>query len=184
MELPQATNTTSNRQSVLLPDPSGAGQDSTLCEGSEGGLFRGKRFLLVGFAAETEAQLSELIMENSGKILVGRFRAVAHYAIVPLLGCDVEATVDEVATDTWLVSFWINKMYGYVCYLVVLKCVCVQAMCVEQQSVLPLASHPLFTPLTIREGFTPLKDCVLSVSQFTGAERDSLIQLAKHLGAR
>ncbi|XP_056595017.1 DNA topoisomerase 2-binding protein 1 isoform X2 [Triplophysa dalaica] len=159
VELPQAANTTSNRQSVLLPDPPAAGQDSTMCEGSEGGFFRGKRFLLVGFAAETEAQLSELIMENSGKILVGRSRAVAHYAIVPLLGCDVEATVDEVATDTWL------------------------AMCVEQQSVLPLASHPLFTPLTIREGFTPLKDCVLSVSQFTGAERDSLIQLAKHLGA-
>lgn len=57
-------------------------------------------------------------------------------------------------------------------------------MCVEQQCVLPLASHPLFTPVTVREGFSPLKDCVLSVSQFTGAERESLIQLAKHLGAR
>lgn len=57
-------------------------------------------------------------------------------------------------------------------------------MCVEQQSVLALSSHPLFTPVTMREGFSPLKDCVLSVSQFTGAERDSLIQLAKHLGAR
>lgn len=154
--LPQAANTTISRQSFLLPT---TGQDSTMCESSEGGLFRGKRFLLVGFGAEVEAQLSELIMENSGKILVGRSRAVAHYAIVPLLGCDVEATVDEVATDTWL------------------------AMCVEQQSVLPLASHPLFTPVTVREGFSPLKDCVLSVSQFTGAERESLIQLAKHLGA-
>lgn len=107
VELPQAANTTTST-SVLLPDPPAAGQDSTVCEASEGGLFRGKRFLLVGFGAEAEAQLSELIMENSGKILVGRSRAVAHYAIVPLLGCDVEATVDEVATDTWLVSVWIN----------------------------------------------------------------------------
>nr|XP_055037892.1 DNA topoisomerase 2-binding protein 1 [Misgurnus anguillicaudatus]XP_055037894.1 DNA topoisomerase 2-binding protein 1 [Misgurnus anguillicaudatus] len=159
VELPQAANSTTGRQSILLPDPPTIGQDSTMCEASEGGLFSGKRFLLVGFGAEAEAQLSELIMENSGKILVGRSRAVAHYAIVPLLGCDVEATVDEVATDTWL------------------------AMCVEQQSVLALSSHPLFTPVTMREGFSPLKDCVLSVSQFTGAERDSLIQLAKHLGA-
>ncbi|KTG28176.1 hypothetical protein cypCar_00019978 [Cyprinus carpio] len=159
VELPQPSNSTSSRQSILLPEPPPAGKDSTLVETSEGGLFAGKRFILVGFGADTEAQLSELVMENSGKILVGRSRAVGHYAIVPLLGCDVEATVDEVATDTWLV------------------------MCVEQQCVLPLASHPLFTPVAVREGFSPLKDCVLSVSQFTGAERDALIQLAKHLGA-
>uniref|UniRef100_A0A8C1I1I0 DNA topoisomerase II binding protein 1 n=1 Tax=Cyprinus carpio carpio TaxID=630221 RepID=A0A8C1I1I0_CYPCA len=159
VEHPQASNSTSSRQSVLLPEPPSAGKDSTLVETSVGGLFTGKRFILVGFGAEAEAQLSELVMENAGKILVGRSRAVAHYAIVPLLGCDVEATVDEVATDTWL------------------------AMCVEQQCVLPLPSHPLFTPVAVREGFSPLKDCVLSVSQFTGAERESLIQLAKHLGA-
>uniref|UniRef100_A0A672T6J6 BRCT domain-containing protein n=1 Tax=Sinocyclocheilus grahami TaxID=75366 RepID=A0A672T6J6_SINGR len=152
VELPQATNSTSSRQSVLLPEPPPAVKDSTLVETSVGGLFAGKRFILVGFGAESEAQLSELVMENAGKILVGRSRAVAHYAIVPLLGCDVEATVDEVATDTWL-------------------------------CVLPLPSHPLFTPVAVREGFSALKDCVLSVSQFTGAERESLIQLAKHLGA-
>lgn len=87
----------------MLPEPPSAGKDSTLVETSVGGLFTGKRFILVGFGAEAEAQLSELVMENAGKILVGRSRAVAHYAIVPLLGCDVEATVDEVATDTWLV---------------------------------------------------------------------------------
>uniref|UniRef100_A0A8C1ZJS6 DNA topoisomerase II binding protein 1 n=1 Tax=Cyprinus carpio TaxID=7962 RepID=A0A8C1ZJS6_CYPCA len=159
VELPQASNSTSSRQSILLPEPPPAGKDSTLVETSVGGIFTGKRFILVGFGAEAEAQLSELVMENAGKILVGRSRAVAHYAIVPLLGCDVEATVDEVATDTWL------------------------AMCVEQQCVLPLPSHPLFTPVAVREGFSPLKECVLSVSQFTGAERESLIQLAKHLGA-
>lgn len=130
VELPQAARSTISRQSVLIPDPPAAGQDSTMCESSEGGLFRGKRFLLVGFGTEAETQLSELIMENSGKILVGRSRAVAHYAIVPLLGCDVEATVDEVVTDTWLVRFWINKIVGYVCYLVVLKYVCVYRLCV------------------------------------------------------
>ncbi|XP_051542504.1 DNA topoisomerase 2-binding protein 1-A-like [Myxocyprinus asiaticus] len=159
VELLQAANCTSSRQSILLPEPPAVEQASTMVDASEGGLFSGKRFLLVGFGAEAEAQLSELVLENSGKILVGRSRAVAHYAIVPLLGCDVDATVDEVATDSWL------------------------AMCVEQQCVLPLASHPLFTPVAVREGFSPLKDCVLSVSQFTGAERESLIQLAKHLGA-
>lgn len=34
------------------------------------------------------------------------------------------------------------------------------------------------------DGCFPLKDCILSVSQFTGAERESLVELAKHLGAK
>ncbi|KAM4544166.1 DNA topoisomerase 2-binding protein 1 isoform 1-T2 [Fundulus diaphanus] len=123
------------------------------------GLFAGRSFLLVGFGSEAEDQLSALLKEHGGKVLTGRNRAVADFAVVPQLGCTVEATVDEVVTDTWL------------------------AVCVEKESVLPLSSNPLFTPVPVREGYFPLKDCVLSVSQFTGAERESLVELAKHLGA-
>lgn len=78
--------------------------DSTLQEPSEAGLFFGKCFLLVGFSTEAEAQLSLLVTENGGRVLMGRTRVVADYAVVPLLGCSVEATVDEVVTDTWLVG--------------------------------------------------------------------------------
>ncbi|XP_037829239.1 DNA topoisomerase 2-binding protein 1 isoform X2 [Kryptolebias marmoratus] len=130
-------------------------QDSTLQEG----LFSGKTFLLVGFGTEAEAQLSMLVTEQGGKVLMGHTRVVADYAVVPLLGCSVEATVDEVVTDTWL------------------------AMCAEKECLLELSSNPLFTPVPVREEHFPLKDCVLSVSQFTGAERESLVDLAKHLGA-
>ncbi|XP_023806147.1 DNA topoisomerase 2-binding protein 1 isoform X1 [Oryzias latipes] len=137
----------------------GPEQDSALQEFSETGLFSGKSFLFVGFGVEAEAQLSTLVIEHGGKVLAGRCRAVADYAVVPLLGCSVEATVDEVVTDTWL------------------------AMCVEKECVLLLSSNPLFTPVAVREGCFPLEGCVLSVSQFIGAERESLIQLAKHVGA-
>uniref|UniRef100_A0A7N6FEK2 BRCT domain-containing protein n=1 Tax=Anabas testudineus TaxID=64144 RepID=A0A7N6FEK2_ANATE len=126
----------------------------TMQEASEAGLFVGKCFLLVGFSTEAEAQLSQVVTENGGRVLMGRTRLVADYAVVPLLGCFVEATVDEVVTDTWLV-----------------RCV------------LQLSSNPLFTPVSMIDGRFPLKDCVLSVSQFTGAERESLVDLAKHLGA-
>ncbi|KAL1006923.1 hypothetical protein UPYG_G00078930 [Umbra pygmaea] len=169
---PPAGSISHRRQSSMAPEPqpdvsapdlsidaAGLGSDSTLQEASQGGLFAGKRFLLVGFEADAEAQLSMLVTENCGKVLLGRTRAVADYAVVPLLGCEVEATVDEVVTDTWL------------------------AMCVEQQCVLKLDSHPLFSPVPVMEGHSPLRDCVLSVSQFTGAERESLVELAKHLGA-
>ncbi|CAJ1082591.1 DNA topoisomerase 2-binding protein 1 [Xyrichtys novacula] len=133
--------------------------ESMLQEASEAGLFFGKSFLLLGFGADAEAQLSVLVTENGGRLLVGRTRVVADYAVVPLLGCSVEATVDEVVTDTWL------------------------AMCLEKECVLQLSSNPLFTPVPVMDGRSPLKDCVLSVSQFTGAERESLVELAKRLGA-
>lgn len=56
--------------------------------------------------------------------------------------------------------------------------------CVEQQVLLDIRSNPLFTPVLVMEGATPLEDCVLSFSQFIGAERDSLVYLAGVLGAR
>ncbi|KAM6908167.1 DNA topoisomerase 2-binding protein 1 isoform 2-T2 [Lycodopsis pacificus] len=155
-----------SRKSISTPAQSwapnltrGPEADSTLQEASEAGLFFGKCFLLVGFGAEAETQLSLLVTENAGRVLMGRTRVVADYAVVPLLGCSVEATVDEVVTDTWL------------------------AMCVEKECVLQLSSNPLFAPVPLMDGRFPLKDCVLSVSQFTGAERESLMGLAKHLGA-
>ncbi|XP_068438409.1 DNA topoisomerase 2-binding protein 1 [Clinocottus analis] len=165
VDLPPPAESTSRKSIHTSAEPwapnltRGTQPDSTLQEASEAGLFFGKCFLLVGFGAEAETQLSLLVTENGGKVLMGRTRVVADYAVVPLLGCSVEATVDEVVTDTWL------------------------AMCVEKECVLQLHSNPLFTPVSLMHGRFPLSDCVLSVSQFTGAERESLVELAKHLGA-
>lgn len=63
-------------------------------------------------------------------------------------------------------------------------CVCnFQAMCVENECVLELHSNPLFTPIPVMTGRFPLTGCVLSVSQFTGAEKKSVEDLAQFLGA-
>lgn len=56
-------------------------------------------------------------------------------------------------------------------------------MCVENECVLELQSNPLFTPVPVMSGRFPLKGCVLSVSQFTGAEKKSVEELAQLLGA-
>lgn len=95
---------------------SGQEPDSTLLEASEAGLFFGKCFLLVGFGTEAEAQLSLLVTDNGGRVLTGRTRVIADYAVVPISGCSVEATVDEVVTDTWLVSS--NDCFHFTCVLV------------------------------------------------------------------
>lgn len=99
----RSTSTAAEPQPEVWTSNQTRGQDSTLQEASEAGLFFGKCFLLLGFGTEAEAQLSVLVTENGGRVLMGRTRTVADYAVVPLLGCSVEATVDEVVTDTWLV---------------------------------------------------------------------------------
>ncbi|XP_038652602.1 DNA topoisomerase 2-binding protein 1 isoform X2 [Scyliorhinus canicula] len=126
----------------------------------EEGMFWEKRFLIFGFMNEDETYMAELIRGNGGKVLRPHSRAVADYAIVPLLGTYVDATVAEVVTNTWL------------------------AMCIDQQCILASDSNDLFTPIPIVEGSTPLTGCVLSVSQFTGVERDALHNIAELLGAR
>ncbi|KAM6422581.1 LOW QUALITY PROTEIN: DNA topoisomerase 2-binding protein 1 [Rhynochetos jubatus] len=141
---------------------------SSICNGSLGassaladeGLFVRKRFLLLGFGEEDESCIADIIKENAGKILPLQSRTIADYAVVPLLGCTVKLTVGDVVTNTWLIT------------------------CVEQQLILDPQSNPLFTPVPVMEGISPLEDCVLSFSQFTGAERDSLVYLAGLLGAR
>ncbi|XP_050189255.1 DNA topoisomerase 2-binding protein 1 isoform X1 [Myiozetetes cayanensis] len=141
---------------------------SSVCNGSlgessapaEGGVFARKMFLLLGFGEEDESCLADVIKENAGKVLPLQSRTIADYAVVPLLGCTVKPTVGDVVTNTWLIT------------------------CVEQQLLLDLRSNPLFTPVLVMEGATPLEGCVLSFSQFTGAERDSLVYLAGLLGAR
>ncbi|XP_015267726.1 PREDICTED: DNA topoisomerase 2-binding protein 1 [Gekko japonicus] len=126
----------------------------------EGALFVGKKFILLGFGKEDESCIRGLIEEYAGNVLSQHSKAIGDYAVVPLSGCKVKSTVGEVVTNTWLV------------------------MCVEQQVLLDPKSSPLFTPVSVKEGSTPLEECVLSFSQFSGAERDSLIYLAKLLGAR
>ncbi|KAM5156862.1 DNA topoisomerase 2-binding protein 1 [Mantella aurantiaca] len=140
-----------------FPSQSGLGETSTIIEG---GLFSRRSFLVLGFVEEDEACVTEIIKTNAGKVLSTPKRAIADYAVVPLLGCEVEATVGEVVTNAWL------------------------GMCIEQEKLLDPLSNALFTPVPYLEGSTPLKDCVLSVSQFMGAERDSLVYLSGLLGAK
>ncbi|NXS63818.1 TOPB1 protein, partial [Brachypteracias leptosomus] len=145
----------------------GQGEDQSACAASlgeasglaGGGLFGRKRFLLLGFGEEEESCLEELLKENCGKVVSAQGRTVADYGVVPLLGSVVQHTVGDVVTNTWLIT------------------------CVEQQLLLDPQSNPLFTPVPVMEGAAPLEGCVLSFSQFTGAERDSLVYLAELLGA-
>ncbi|XP_027954986.1 DNA topoisomerase 2-binding protein 1 isoform X4 [Eumetopias jubatus] len=126
---------------------------------TEEGLFSQKSFLVLGFSNENESNIANIIRENAGKIVSLQSRIVADYAVVPLLGCEVEATVGEVVTNTWLVT------------------------CIDYQTLIDPKSNPLFMPVPVMAGMTPLEGCVISFSQCAGAEKDSLTFLANRLGA-
>nr|XP_055177362.1 DNA topoisomerase 2-binding protein 1 isoform X4 [Nyctereutes procyonoides] len=126
---------------------------------TEEGLFSQKSFLVLGFSNENESNIANIIRENAGKVVSLQSRIVADYAVVPLLGCEVEATVGEVVTNTWLVT------------------------CIDYQTLIDPKSNPLFMPVPVMAGMTPLDDCVISFSQCAGAEKDSLTFLANRLGA-
>jgi hypothetical protein len=74
--------------------------DSTV---REEGLFSQKSFLVLGFSVENKCNIVDIIREHAGKIVSLPSRIVADYAVVPLLGCEVDVTVGEVVTNTWLV---------------------------------------------------------------------------------
>lgn len=76
---------------------------------TEEGLFSQKSFLVLGFSNENESNIANIIRESGGKIMSLQSRIVADYAVVPLLGCEVEATVGEVVTNTWLVRKYCSR---------------------------------------------------------------------------
>lgn len=153
-------NVTGNLHNTVLENNETASTSVNQTRTTDDGLFWKKRFLIFGFTKEDETYMAELIESNGGQVLPPHGRAMADYAVVPLLGTCVEATVGEVVTNTWL------------------------AMCIDRQSILPVPSNALFTPLSYVEGSYPLNNCVLSISQFTGVERDAIFNIAELLGAR
>jgi len=45
------------------------------------------------------------VMFPLGKVLSVRSRQVPHYAVVPVFGCPVNRTVNDIVTNAWLVSY-------------------------------------------------------------------------------
>ncbi|XP_064597636.1 DNA topoisomerase 2-binding protein 1-like [Liolophura sinensis] len=126
----------------------------------DGGIFSGKKFIFLGFEDDQQAELAGYTEEHGGKVVSGGSRQVCDYAIVPIGGYPVTVTVTDVLTNAWL------------------------QMCLEQEELLCADDNELFHPLEIVDENSPLDGCVLSISGFSGTERDCLMHIAEVLGAR
>ncbi|XP_023933099.1 DNA topoisomerase 2-binding protein 1 isoform X2 [Lingula anatina] len=155
--------------------------DMTEIEGEQG-IFNKKTFVILGFDLDQVEALREMIEENKGEhlddilteydmidsenevktgsVLANTSRVVPDFGLVPILGVPIEVTVTEIVTNAWL------------------------QMCVENSLYLDPGSNPLFSPIEVKPDCRPLEGCVLSVSGYSGVERDCLMHLAELLGAK
>ena len=56
-------------------------------------------------------------------------------------------------------------------------------MCLESQALLPVAANPMFKPFNLDEEDIPLDGCVITITGYSGCERENLSHLAGLLGA-
>ncbi|XP_023241531.1 DNA topoisomerase 2-binding protein 1-A-like isoform X2 [Centruroides sculpturatus] len=108
-----------------------------------------------GFQPKDSMLLSEMFQSAGGKIAKVNSKADLH--IVPLIGTSVNFSAVNIVTNYWI------------------------QMCIEKEKLLQFDFHPLCKPLNINSEI--LKGCVISFSQYTGAERDGLMELAENMGS-
>ncbi|XP_071103201.1 DNA topoisomerase 2-binding protein 1-like [Haliotis cracherodii] len=126
------------------------------------GIFYKKTIVFFGFDEEQISELSNYIKERGGRVVGENRRVVADFGIVPIDGYPVSITVNEVLTNVWL------------------------QMCIEEEKLLPVEQNQLFLPIDIINNIDelkPLDGCVLSISGFSGTERDCLMHIAMIIGA-
>ncbi|KAI8789482.1 DNA topoisomerase 2-binding protein 1-B [Biomphalaria glabrata] len=140
-------------EDTLTQDP------NDLISDGDKGIFHNLKFIILGFVEEIITKLTSIIIENDGQVIDGnKRRQVVDIAIVPLGGHPVDVTVSEILTDFWL------------------------EYCLENGTFIPYDSHWLNRPMELPES-EPLKGLCITVSGYTGVERNWIIDIASFLGA-
>ncbi|XP_033732968.1 LOW QUALITY PROTEIN: DNA topoisomerase 2-binding protein 1-like [Pecten maximus] len=128
-------------------------------EGGPKPIFRGKSLMFFGFEDDAVRELTQFVVERRGRVLDPKSRVVPDYAVVPLDGFPVDRTASEVVTNAWL------------------------QICLEHDTLMT-DSNELYHPLDLDLEPQQLSGCVLSISGYSGTERDCLMHIAELLGAK
>ncbi|GIY17018.1 DNA topoisomerase 2-binding protein 1-A [Caerostris extrusa] len=123
-------------------------------------LFAGLKFVVVGFGEKDTEILAKMIEDHSGCVFSNDITfCKADIAIVPILWNDYITHAANIVTNCWLQK------------------------CIEESRIYEFDENELFKPIVIPPGKKPFESFVISVSQYTGTERDCLMHLAEVLGA-
>ncbi|CAL1290613.1 unnamed protein product [Larinioides sclopetarius] len=122
-------------------------------------LFAGLKFVVVGFGEKDSGILSKMIEDHSGIVYINDPAFEPDVAIVPIIWQDFTCHAANIITNCWLQK------------------------CIEESRIYDFDENELFKPVVIPPGKKPFESFVISVSQYSGTERDCLMHLAEVLGA-
>ncbi|KAI5710976.1 hypothetical protein M8J75_013007 [Diaphorina citri] len=128
--------------------------------GSNPECFTGLMFLVLGFPEDETSEIVQAIREASGKVVTNpkTFHGIPDYVIVPFEGYATSVVpTEDIVTDIWLME------------------------CKQQSSVVEVQYY--HRPAQVLSCATPLVNCVITISNYVGFERDFLAKLSQLLGA-
>ncbi|GFS61654.1 DNA topoisomerase 2-binding protein 1-A [Nephila pilipes] len=122
-------------------------------------LYAGLKFVIVGFGEKDSELLANMIEYHSGSVCSNNPALNVDIAIVPIIWQDYVIYAANIITNCWLQK------------------------CVEDSRIYEFDENELFRPIHIPPGKKPFESFVISISQYSGTERDCLMYLSENLGA-
>ncbi|KAK9745844.1 BRCA1 C Terminus (BRCT) domain [Popillia japonica] len=120
-------------------------------------IFQNLKFIILNFNDAEELELRDCIEALSGQIVPKTYKGIPDYALVPAFNTEIKYTACEIVTDYWLTECW------------------------KENQLRPIEYY--HKPFTVMRNDV-LKECVVTISGYTGTERAFLNNLVEELGGR
>ncbi|KAI4502718.1 hypothetical protein M0802_001762 [Mischocyttarus mexicanus] len=117
-------------------------------------IFTGFTFAIIGF---NDDEVQDNVTGLGGEVVSNIYSGIPDFAVVPIYGAPLRHSVNEIVTDLFIED------------------------CKTQEQIVDVEYY--HKPFSISKDINPLKDCIVTLSMYTGVERMYLSKLAEELGA-
>ena len=123
--------------------------------------FTGKKFAVVGFEEEAEAELGEWLEEAGAELVFKDFKGTLDYLVVPIESTPKTASGSSFKAAEVVSNLWVDD-------------------CLDQgKEIRPEGWH---RPVSVDRGARPCEGAVIGITNYVGRERDYIAHLAGALG--
>ncbi|KAI4486795.1 hypothetical protein M0804_006165 [Polistes exclamans] len=117
-------------------------------------IFTGFTFVIIGF---NDDEVQDNVTGLGGEVVSNTYPGIPDFAVVPIYGAPLRHSVNEIVTDLFVED------------------------CKNQEQIVDIEYY--HKPFSISKDINPLRDCIVTLSMYTGVERMYLSKLAEELGA-
>ncbi|XP_015175176.1 PREDICTED: DNA topoisomerase 2-binding protein 1 isoform X3 [Polistes dominula] len=117
-------------------------------------IFAGFTFVIIGF---NDDEVQDNVNGLGGEVVSNAYSGIPDFAVVPIHGALLRHAVNEIVTDLFVED------------------------CKNQEQIVDIEYY--HKPFSISKDINPLRDCIITLSMYTGIERMYLSKLAEELGA-